>query len=233
MWLVLDEAPIKVTIILMKPRKQEKQITRENYSMFKEKSGMTFDEFYSAHYTKLLRWMTSYVKDNEMAHDMTNEAFIKALENIEKYSPSYKFTTWMYTITKNLARDHFKRQKSLRHISIDQTYGPGSGTDSQMTLADTLAYEVEDIESEDSMNVQKADIIKEMICQLDPKYREILTLREINGLSYEEIHMTLNLNPSTAKSRIRQGRLKLQQMAQAKFSMMDQQDSRVDFNWTY
>lgn len=219
--------------IKCKKMPEKKPITSKHYDEFAQKAGAPFDQYYAKNYNKLFNWMCKYVNDSDMAHDLTNEAFVKALENIEKYSNTYQFNTWLYTITKNLARDQFKRNKVVRFVSMDTNIANGHNTDSKMTLADTLAYDVDDQESEYTKTEQKAQILKEMIDQLDGKYREILTMREINQMSYEDIYLELGLNPSTAKSRIRQGRLKLSKMAAQRFAQIDMLDDRTDYNWTY
>lgn len=208
----------------------KKEITQQNYETFTEKAGMSFEECYESYHDRLQRWLSNYVGDSDLASDMTSEAFVKALENIDKYSPDYQFSTWLYTISKNIAKDHFAQQKKYRHSSIDQPIG--SDDDGNMTLADMLMQEIDDKVIEDEIWCEKAEVIKDLIEDMDDKYREILTMRELQHMSYEDIHMSLNLNHNTAKSRIRQGRRKLREMAETRLRQIELSDRRTDMNYT-
>ena len=145
---------------------------------------------------------------------ISREEFLKVLVEI-KYDPEKaQYSTWLFTIAKRLMLHRIKLNKKFE--SIDQDHEGA-------TIADFLvANPYEDTTRKEEVLRKKVDIIKQKIPELPIKYARVLTMREIDGLSYQEISDYLNLNLSTVKSQIRQGRRLLRSKIEREFEILDE-----------
>jgi RNA polymerase sigma-70 factor (ECF subfamily) len=136
------------------------------------------------------------VHDTDDADDLTIEAFGKAFSNLEKYSPDFAFSTWLYKIALNNSID-FIRKKRLETMSLDDQNETESG--------DTISIEVKSsvLDPEEKyIKEQRAKLMREVIEKLNPKYRMLIELRFFDELSYEEIAEKTNLPLGTVKAQL-------------------------------
>jgi RNA polymerase sigma factor (sigma-70 family) len=135
------------------------------------------------------------VKNRNDAEDLTIEAFGKAFKNIHQYTPNYAFSTWLFKIASNNCIDFLRKKKNIT-ISIDgQTDSEGN----EMTLpipSDELDPE------EDLIKKQKAKLLRQVVDQLKPRYKELVILRYFDELSYEEIAERHHLPLGTVKAQL-------------------------------
>ncbi len=138
----------------------------------------------------------------EDAEDMAQEAFLKAYSSIRSFRGDSKFSVWLYRIVSNVCLDHLRRQSRRQTVSLSAE--DDEGEDVQLDLADTA-------QSPEALLERKLtrESVRRGLAQLPPDARQILLLREIQGLSYEEIGETLGLEPGTVKSRIFRARKRL------------------------
>jgi len=133
----------------------------------------------------------------EDAADLTQEVFLKVWLGLPAFQGESSFSTWLYRLTGNACIDFLRREKKRR--------GDASLDDGERDLAshlpDPAAGPQREAEREE---LQKG--VREGLLRLSQDHREVLVLREIDGLSYEEIGQVLNLNPGTVKSRIARAR---------------------------
>ena len=146
------------------------------------------------------------VRDRETAEDLAQDAFVKVLNHIDKYSPEFKFSSWLFKIANNVAIDHLRRRK-LDTISMD-------GSPHATTASDVEASSIElasDQESAlDEMEAKElGSAIEKAIARLRPEYRACIMLRHVEGRSYEEIAATLDLPLGTVKTYIHRARHEL------------------------
>jgi len=146
------------------------------------------------------------VRDRETAEDLAQDAFVKVLNHIDKYSPEFKFSSWLFKIANNVAIDHLRRRK-LDTVSMD-------GSPHATTAADVEASSIElasDQESAlDEMEARElGSAIEKAIAKLRPEYRACIMLRHVEGRSYEEIAATLDLPLGTVKTYIHRARHEL------------------------
>jgi RNA polymerase sigma-70 factor (ECF subfamily) len=149
----------------------------------------------------LTNFVYRFLGDYEACVDVVQETMIKVYRYKDTYSSVAKFSTWIYTIAGNLARTEYRRQRRRQFFSIsdvgdehktfdipDETYRPDVITDSGI----------------------KDEAIQKALLKVSEAYREAVILRDVQGLSYEEIAEILGVNEGTVKSRINRGRSELQ-----------------------
>ncbi len=134
------------------------------------------------------------VNNREDAMDITVETFAKAFEKLDKYQPDYAFSTWLFRVATNNCID-FLRKKKLNTVSINQINDEEDERPLQIK-ADTLNPE------ESSIKKQQSEELKVLIESLPPRYRNLLTLRYFDELSYEEIAQQLDLPLGTVKAQL-------------------------------
>jgi len=138
----------------------------------------------------------------EDAADMTQEAFIKAFNSIASFKGDSRFSVWLYRIVTNVSVD-FLRSKSRR---------PESSLSVENDEGETVEMEIADEEFSPERLVEaklSCEAVRRGLDSLPEDYKRILLLREIQGLSYEEIASVLNIEIGTVKSRIFRARKKL------------------------
>ena len=135
------------------------------------------------------------VNNKEDAMDLTVETFAKAFEKLDKYQPDFAFSTWLFRVATNNCID-FIRKKKLRTLSIDGMLDD-DGDEKQLQIkADVLNPE------ETSIKKQQTRELKLLIENLPPRYRNLVTLRYFDELSYEEIAVQLDLPLGTVKAQL-------------------------------
>ena len=149
------------------------------------------------------------LRNTQDAEEVTQDAFIRAHRGLENFRGDSAFSTWLYQIATNLARNRYWywwRRKRDRSISFDQPLT----ADSDTTLAEVFPSEVE-TPQDATITQEFVDRVAECMGMLAGKHREILTLRNIQNLSYEEIASILEISVGTVKSRIARARESLRE----------------------
>lgn len=154
-------------------------------------------------YEKNIYAITQRMTGNaEDAADMTQETFIKAYNSLSSFRGDSKFSVWLYRIATNVCLD-FLRSRS-RKPTVSLSMEDEDGEETQLDIAD---------ESQSPERLLERgltrDAVRRGLNALSPEYRQILLLREIQGLSYEEIADVLSLEAGTVKSRIFRARKRL------------------------
>ena len=135
----------------------------------------------------------------EDALDISQEAFLKAYTKLRSFRGDSRFSVWMYRLTYNLCID-FTRKKPRRQV-ISLTCQDEDGTTHDIEIPDT-ENNPEDV----ALRRERRKDIADSIDMLGEKHREVLIMREISGMSYEEIGSTLSISEGTVKSRISRAR---------------------------
>ncbi len=136
-------------------------------------------------------------------NDVVQETMIKVYRYKDSYSSVAKFSTWIYTIAGNLARTEYRRQRRRNLFSINDY-----GEDHQTFDLPDESYRP-DVITDSGI---KDEIIQKSLLKVKEIYREAVILRDIQGMSYEEISEILGVNEGTIKSRINRGRAQLQEL---------------------
>ena len=146
------------------------------------------------------------VRDRETAEDLAQDAFIKVLNHIDKYSPEFKFSSWLFKIANNVAIDHLRRRR-LDTISMDGSPHAASAAEIEATAFDVAARQESALDELEARELGTA--IERAIARLRPEYRNCIMLRHVEGRSYEEIAATLDLPLGTVKTYIHRARHEL------------------------
>ncbi len=148
------------------------------------------------------------VRDRELAEDLSQDAFIKVLNHIDRYSPEFKFSSWLFKIANNVAIDHLRRRR-IETISMDGSPHASSAAEVEAT---TLNLQSEQESALDEMEAKElGSAIEVAISKLRPEYRACIMLRHVEGRAYEEIAATLDLPLGTVKTYIHRARHELRQ----------------------
>lgn len=154
---------------------------------------------------RLFHYLYRFVKDERQVEDLLQETFMRVYRNRHSYEPIAKFSTWLYTIAGNLARSEYRRRKRQRTYSLT----PVNREDEEYQMeipAETLAP---DRYAERGIHDRH---IRGALEQIPEDFREVVVLRDVQQLSYEEIADITGLPLGTVKSRINRGRTKLQEL---------------------
>ena len=188
----------------------------DHEKLFVEKTGKDFSTLYKKYYPKLIYYTSKMCNDPQKTEDIATDSFMTAFEKIEKYDDEKaQFSTWLFTIAKNLALQAIKNDK--KSVSLDVEYDD-EGTTMKDFIPQDFQNEIEVFESNDL----KAEIMKEHISQLKEPYRSVIEMREIKKMSYKDISDVLGKNLSTIKSQIRNGRAILINETKGEFKEIDE-----------
>lgn len=144
------------------------------------------------------------VNNKRDAEDLTIEAFGKAFKNIDQYTPSFAFSTWLFKIASNNCIDFLRRKKaSQNHISIDTRPEDNEEFGSESTV--TLQADTPDPE-ENYIIKQKEKVLRTVVKKLHPRYRKLIELRYFKEYSYIEIADVLDIPLGTVKARLYRSR---------------------------
>jgi RNA polymerase sigma-70 factor, ECF subfamily len=187
----------------------------EQEKVFKERTGKDFSTLYQKYYPKLIYFTAKMCDDQQTAEDISTDSFMVAFEKIDKYeSDKSQFSTWLFTIAKNLTLQNIKNRK--KSISLDVELDE-EGT----TMKDFIQEEDSDNHVHD-VHVKKSDIMKNYISELKNPYRKVIEMREIKKMAYKDIADQLGENLSTVKSQIRNGRKLLIDRTRSEFDKIDE-----------
>ena len=140
--------------------------------------------------------------NEEDAYDISQDAFLKAYTNLSSFRGDCKFSSWLYKLTTNLCLDFIRKRN--RHKVVPLVYEDDDGDSEFMEIPDE-SYSPESLTEQKQLR----ESVRNGLNQLPPQQREILVLREIGGLRYDEIGRQLDLEEGTVKSRIFRARKKL------------------------
>lgn len=188
----------------MSAKAQEVALDRMLVDRFKNGDQAAFDEMVTRYWDRIYSMVHQLLRNQQDAEEVTQDAFIRAHRGLANFRGDSAFSTWLYQIATNLARNRYWywwRRKRDKSVSID---APVSA-ENDMTLADVIPAEVE---SPDDITVTQEFVnrIAKGMERLSTKHREILVLRNVKNMSYEEIAAILGISVGTVKSRIARAR---------------------------
>jgi len=136
-----------------------------------------------------------FVRDQAAADDLAQEIFLKVYQALPNFRVESEFGTWLYRIAVNHVKDFLRKSGRRKTVSLDQV---GDGPLAVGDGADARILEREEEE--------RRAAVRRVLETLPPKYRLILTLRDVEGLPYEEVARVLAIAPGTVDSRLHRAR---------------------------
>ncbi|HJQ19740.1 MAG TPA: sigma-70 family RNA polymerase sigma factor [Gemmatimonadaceae bacterium] len=161
-----------------------------------------FTELTERYQTRLLNFIYRTIGDRDRAEDLVQEVFIRVYRHLHRFDRSKKFSTWVYTIASNLAKNEL-RNRSRSPLVLFQTMR-GSQTDEE-----ERPLQFEDTTSRPDDMYRKRhlrELVEQTVAQLPEHHRQVFVLRELEGKSYEEIAEITACNLGTVKSRLNRAR---------------------------
>ncbi|GAH65331.1 unnamed protein product, partial [marine sediment metagenome] len=149
---------------------------------------------------KLLNFLYRFVSSREQAEDLVQQTLLKVYHNRLKFKNRGKFSTWMYTIAANLARDYLRKHRKYQFVSLDEPVGESSN------IIDF--YREPDEKKLTSLEAKEMrQVVKMAIDRLPQPQRMAILLSHFEQMSYEDIARVLNCSKGTVKSRIFRARV--------------------------
>lgn len=155
-------------------------------------------------YEKLVYNLSYQASGNaDDAFDISQEVFIKVYRSLDKFRGDCRFFTWLYRITMNTVKDYIRSQKRKKTVSLSEYDEEEDGPSATRDIPD----ETTEADPEEMTEIkEKRRLVRQAIAQLSEDHRTILTLRDMEGYSYEEIAEMLELEIGTVKSRLNRAR---------------------------
>ena len=170
--------------------------TLKNYvSLFNDGDETAFYKIVDAYKDELFNTCFRMLNDYDEANDVAQDVFIKVYKSIDSFRFDSSFSTWLYRIAINCCNTNLSKRKKHATTSIDE-----------------MEQDFEDRSVEYNNDTGYSDIVRDAIDKLEAKHKSIIVLRDIEGMSYDDIAEILEISKGTVKSRIARAREKLQEI---------------------
>jgi RNA polymerase sigma-70 factor, ECF subfamily len=195
---IKQKAPLPGTIIREQLRSEDDAAVVASFLGGEERA---FQELVERYQTRLLNFVYRTIGDRERAEDLVQEVFIRVYRHIHRFDRSKKFSTWIYTIASNLAKNEL-RNRSRNPLVLFQTMkNSWDDEDRPLQFEDTTARP-------DELYHRRhlRELVEATVAKLPEHHREVFVLRELEGKSYEDIAAITDCNLGTVKSRLNRAR---------------------------
>lgn len=169
----------------------------ELMAQYQKGDESAFQQLLTRHKRGVYGYILRYTGNEQESEEVFQDVFIKMHRAAPNWVPAAKFSTWLYTIVRNLCIDVHRKKRIRRTLSLDAT---AEGED--RSLHDVLASEDPSPDSQSS-DAEIAKVLEAALARINPDQREVFLMREKNGLKFEEIAEVLKVSVNTVKSRMR------------------------------
>lgn len=176
--------------------------------MYQRGEVRAFEVLLARHRRPVFNFLLRFVGDRATAEDLLQDTFMRIIKGAEAYKRQAKFTTWLYTIARNLCVDQARRRKHRNHASLD---APLDRSEDHGNLMDMLPN-AEVATDRQSANHQLYERMHRAIASLSDDQREVFLMREFLDLPFKEIADVVGVPENTVKSRMRYALEKLRQL---------------------
>jgi RNA polymerase sigma-70 factor (ECF subfamily) len=174
---------------------------------YQEGDRAAFAQLVRRHQTSLFNFALRQVRVPQVAEDVVQETFVRVVQNAADFKHEARFTTWVYTITRNLCIDHLRKRALRKHPSLDESRGEeGDGP----TLGEQTADPRASVERA-ATGSELQERIARAVDTLPDEQREVFLMREIANLPFKEIAEITSVPENTVKSRMRYALERLQE----------------------
>ncbi|MDE6467625.1 MAG: sigma-70 family RNA polymerase sigma factor [Muribaculaceae bacterium] len=188
--------------------KMQKQTDEQLVTAYANGDNKAFDALLNRHKQRLFSYIYQLVRDSDLADDIFQETFVKAITTIRqgRYNDLGKFSAWLYRIARNLAVDSFRADKNEGTLSTDD------GNFDILNRRELAQETVEDA----MVDLQIEEDLRRLVERLPENQREVVTMRYYRDLSFKEIAEITGVSINTALGRMRYALLNLRRMAKEK-----------------
>jgi len=180
-----------------KTHKTNKEIDLALVRRAKKGDYRAFDLLVLKYQSRVIATVFKYVKETQLAEDIAQEAFIKSYKSLDSFREESSFYTWVYRIAVNTAKNYIVSSKRREEVIMTN-------------LSEDVSYFPEKLDVDSPQDILNASELRDLIfatlSSLGEETRTALSLREFDGLSYEEISKIVNCPVGTIRSRIFRGR---------------------------
>jgi RNA polymerase sigma-70 factor (ECF subfamily) len=169
----------------------EKELVR----LAQDGSADAFEALVTKYQSKVFSMAMSFTRNREAADDVAQDVFLKAYLALPKFHLKSEFGTWLYRIAVNHIKDVLRKKGRAREVSLEDVR--------EISVADENPMEKAEMEKEAEA---RKGLVHKFVQGLPEKYRVIITLRDIQGLAYDEISQVLRLSQGTVDSRLHRAR---------------------------
>ncbi len=160
-----------------------------------------FQELVARYHGRLITFVNRIIGDRERAEDLVQEAFIRVDRHLHRFDPTRKFSTWIYTIASNLAKNEL-RNRGRSPLVYYQSLRPSGEEDQRPLQFEDSTSRPDDMYATRSLR----EMVDAAVATLSPHHREVFVMRELEGRSYEEIAVLTHCHLGTVKSRLNRAR---------------------------
>ncbi len=160
-----------------------------------------FDELVLRYQTRLLNFVYRTIGDRERGEDLVQEVFVRVYRHLHRFDRSKKFSTWIYTIASNLAKNELRNRARNPLILFQAIKQNWQDEDRPVQFEDT-ASRPDDLFRKRHLR----ELVEDAVAKLPVHHRQVFVLRELEGKSYEEIAEITSCNLGTVKSRLNRAR---------------------------
>jgi RNA polymerase sigma-70 factor (ECF subfamily) len=151
--------------------------------------------------TRLLNFIYRTIGDRDRAEDLVQEVFIRVYRHLHRFDRSKKFSTWVYTIASNLAKNELRNRSRNPLVLFQTMQGSSDDEDRPLQFEDSTARP-DDLYRKRHLR----ELVEDTVAKLPEHHRQVFVLRELEGKSYEEIAEITDCNLGTVKSRLNRAR---------------------------
>ena len=181
-------------------------VETEFIEKLKDGDANAFDTLVTRYAGDIYALLFRITEDAEEAGDLTQETFLRVFKAVKNFRGEADLKTWLFRIAINESRNRFrwwKRRRREKTVSLDAPFGQ-----TEITLGETFSSAAANPE-ETIIQRERERVLRRTLKELPEIFREAVVLCDIEGLSYEEIAVALEVNIGTVKSRIARGREEL------------------------
>ena len=178
-------------------KKTEKEIDFELIKAIQNGNMVAFNNMVDRYKDRLMNVIGRMLSSNEEAEDIVQETFIRVYQHRQSFNYQHCFSTWIYTIALNLARNELRKRKKFKFLDIHDM----QGAEAEFAV-------------EAKLPTRLPQVLEVAVKALPEKYRTAFILRDVQELSYDEVAKVLGVPLGTVKSRVNRARMILREKLQ-------------------
>ncbi|PID39719.1 MAG: RNA polymerase subunit sigma [Proteobacteria bacterium] len=167
---------------------------------YRQGDAQAFNVLLARHQRPVFNFLIRQVNNKTLAEDLLQEVFLRVIRGAGTYKKQAKFTTWLYTIARNLCIDNARRAKHRKAASLDQPMGKMN--EGGRTMGETIADKAPGVERQ-AASRRLQDRIQQAVGRLSDEQREVFLMREQLNMPFKEIAEVIGCPENTVKSRMR------------------------------